>query len=168
MIQQISELTTDQAQRALLLFYSMLSDNFWDGEARPTDMDIEDLAIDLQNNAPEEVQVLLTKILLDDDKGGKAEISKIILQSFYQQEPLNRYVEDAVIRATEPQMCPIPLIIGATIVVLAAIPTEIHRDEKSGQWDVKFRNLETISDSVTKLTEFVKALPPGLLLKLCS
>jgi hypothetical protein len=157
MSQLIDELTPEQEQQAIIIFYSKLPRELWENGEKPSSISIEATADELQENVSEEFKPLISDLYLKGNVEIKAEASKALLERFYGQEPLRPYVEDAARMAKEPQMAPIPVIIGAYIVILAAIPSEIYWDD-NGKPHVKFGHLKDAAVLVEKLTEFAKAL----------
>jgi len=157
MKQQIASLTIEQAQRALLLFYDLLPDEFWEGRIKPSVAEIEASADEIQDNAPSEIQRFFSALNTEGNGVKKGEMARLLLQNFSQYEPLQPYVDQAVTLSAEPHMAPIPVIIGAYIVILAALPTKI--EAKKGKLNIEFGNFEKIPKLVEKLTEFVKVLP---------
>jgi len=154
MTQQISSLTVEQAQRALLLFYDMLPNELWEGQTKLSVAEIEALADELQDSAPTEIQPIINTLLTGDDKAVKGEAAKMLLQELWQYELLRPYVEQAVTRAEEPHMAPIPIVIGAFIIVLAVLPGEIPT--KYGP--IKFGHLEDAAKLIGELRKFVMPL----------
>lgn len=154
MTQQISSLTVEQAQRALLLFYDMLPNELWEGQTKLSVAEIEALADELQESAPIEIQPIINTLLTGDDKAVNGEAAKMLLQELWQFELLRPYVEQAVTRAEEPHMAPIPIVIGAFIIVLAVLPREIPT--KYGP--IKLGHLEDAAKLIGELTKFVMPL----------
>lgn len=157
MKEQIASLTSEQAQEALSLFYDMLPNELWEGP-KPSSMDIKIWAEDLQEEAPPEIQPFLTTLFNKPDWDNRGEIAKILLDKFAEYQLLLPYIEKAVARAAEAHMAPVPVIIGALVVVLAVIPKEI----KTEKVHIKFGHLEEAAKFIDKLTEFVNVLPAKL------
>ncbi|KYK36386.1 MAG: hypothetical protein HXS46_13040 [Theionarchaea archaeon] len=157
MKEQISSLTSEQAQRALLLFYEKVRDEIWEG-SKPSPADIKFWSEELQEEAPPDTRPFLATLLYESDQYFRGEVAKILLIKFAEDESLLPNVEDAVSRATEPYMAPLPIIMGAVIVALAVVPKEIKTDKVH----IKFGQLEEASKFIEKLTEFINSLPDRL------
>jgi hypothetical protein len=165
MTEKIAGLTPEQAQRALLLFYDSLPNEFWEGGRKPSTTEIEAAADNLQDNLTGEMQPAFDALMGKGNEAVKGETVKILLDLYWQHEPLQPYVEQAATKATEP-MAPIPIIIGAMIVVLATIPEiEVKKDGKKKQVTIKWNPAAQIGNLVGKFAELLKALPQAMLEK---
>lgn len=159
MEQSIASLSPEQAQRALMIFYDLLPGDFWEGGAKPSAADIEATAEELKDDAPEDVRPVVDALLAGGGEEGKGEVAKAVLSMFYEQEPLRGVVEQAAKQAQQPHMAPIPLIIGAVIVILAALPREVDWKNKKyvgGQ-------LGEAALLIKGLADFARSLPSGLI-----
>ena len=157
MKEQITSLTPEQAQRALLLFYEISPDDLWEGR-KPSQIDIKAWVEELQEEAPIEIQPFLTTLLNEPDQLHRGEIAKILLSNFAEYPSFLPHVEKAVTRATEPCMVPLPLVMGALILALAVLPREIQTEKVH----IKIGHLKEAAEFVGKLIEFVNALPSKL------
>jgi hypothetical protein len=139
--QQISDLSQNQAQQAVLNLYELLPDNLWiDSTKWPLD-DMEIRAALLQNRSPESAQPLLSGLIEPGNEQLKAEMSKGLLLELASADVTATYVRSAVEAAQEPDMFIIPLLIGAVIVFLALVPTKI--ETKNFTYEAK--NLEQVA-----------------------
>lgn len=155
MEQSIASLSPEQAQRALIIFYDLLPDNFWEGGIKPLPARIESTSERLHSDAPEDLQPVLEALLVEGREEEKGAAAKTVLSLFYDQESLRGFIEQAAKQAQEPHMAPIPLIIGAVIVLLAALPKDV--DTKQGRW--KFGHLKDMSVLMKEFAKFAGKLP---------
>ena len=158
MEQLIASLSPEQAQRALMIFYDLLPGDFWEGGRKPSTAKIESTVEQLQEDATEDVQPVIAALLAEGGEEEKGEAAKAVLGIFYEQESLRGFVEQATQQAQQPHMAPIPLIIGAVIVLLAALPKDV--DRKQGKW--KFGHLRDAAALVKELANFVGKLPADI------
>ena len=133
MEQSIASLSHEQAQRALMIFYDLLPRDFWEGGKKPSAVKLKHTAKKLQDDAPDDVRPVVDVLLAEGREEEKGEAAKAVLSIFYEQESLRGFVEQATQQAQQPHMAPIPLIIGAVIVILAALPKKI--DWKNKQYE---------------------------------
>lgn len=159
MDQSIASLSHEQAQRALMIFYDLLPGDFWEGGKKPSAVKLKYTAEKLQDQAPEDVRPVVDALLAEGREEEKGEAAKAVLTIFYEQESLRGYVEKATQQAQQPHMAPIPLIIGAVIVILAALPKEI--DRKKGT--MKFGHLREAAVLVKEFAQFAGKLPAEVL-----
>ena len=129
MEQSIASLSPEQAQRALVIFYDLLPADFWEGGTKPSAARLESTAERVQENAPEDVRPVVDALLAEGNEEEKGEVAKALLGTFYGREDLRGFVEQATRQARQPHMAPIPLIVGAVIVLLAALPKEVNWKE---------------------------------------
>jgi hypothetical protein len=155
MEQSIASLSPEQAQRALMIFYDLLPGDFWEGGTKPSAAKLESTAERLLDDAPEDVQSVVDVLLAEGGEEEKGEAAKAVLSIFYEQDELRGFVEQATQQAQQPHMAPIPLIIGAVIVILAALPKEV--DKKKGKW--KFGHLRDAAALMKEFATFVGKLP---------
>lgn len=151
----IASLSPEQAQRTLMIFYDLLPGDYWEGGKKPSSAKIESTAERLQDNAPEDVQPVVAALLAEGGEEEKGEAAKAVLSIFYEHESLRGFVEQAAQEAQQPHMAPIPLIIGAVIVILAALPKDV--DTKKGQW--KFGHLKDAAVLMKEFAKFAGKLP---------
>lgn len=155
MEQSIASLTPEQAQRALMNFYDLLPADFWEGGAKPSAARLESTAEQLQEEAPEDLRPVVDGLLAEGNEEEKGEVAKAVLAAFHEQDELRGLVEQAARQAQQPHMAPLPLIVGAVIVLLAALPKEVDFKEKKG----KFGHLRDAAALVKELAEFAGKLP---------
>lgn len=155
MEQSIASLSPEQAQHALIIFYDLLPGDFWEGGAKPSAAKLESAAERLQGAAPEDIRPIVDGLLAGGSEEEKGEVAKAVLGTFYEQDELRGFVEQATQQARQPHMAPIPLIIGAVIVLLAALPKEVNLKEK--KW--KIGHLRDAAALVKELAEFAGKLP---------
>jgi hypothetical protein len=139
--QQISDLSQNQAQQAVLNLYELLPDNLWIDSAKWPLEDMEIRAALLQNRSPESAQPLLSGLIEPGNEQLKAEMAKALLLELASADVTATYVRSAVEAAQEPDMFIIPLLIGAVIVFLALVPTKI--ETKNFTYEAK--NLEQVA-----------------------
>jgi len=155
MDQSIASLSSEQALRALIVFYDLLPAESWEGGAKPSAARLESAAERLQDDAPDNVRPVVDALLAQGNEEEKGEMAKAVLAAFHGQEELRAYVEQATEQARQPHMAPIPLIVGAVIVILAALPKEVDMKEK--KWT--FGHLRDAAALVEKLAEFAGKVP---------
>jgi hypothetical protein len=155
MEQVITQLSPEQAQRALMIFYDLLPGDFWEGGVKPSVAKLEATAEQLQEDAPDDVRPVVEAMLAEGSEEEKGEAAKAVLGMFYEQEELRGYVEQATEQAQQPHMAPIPLIIGAVIIFLGAVPKEIKWKGGGIKWDV--------AGLMNGLANFVGKLPAKFL-----
>ena len=151
MEQSIAALSPEQAQHALMIFYDLLPDEFWEDGKKPSAAKMKFTAEQLQEAAPEDLQPVVSALLAEGGEEGKGEAAKTVLEMFYEQDSLRGYVEQAAEQAREPHMAPIPLIIGAVIVILAVVPKEIKWKGGHYQGHDPARLVESLATFVSKL-----------------
>ena len=155
MEQSIASLSAEQAQRALMNFYDLLPGDFWEGGTKPSAARLESAAEQLQEEAPEDVRPVVEGLLAEGNEEEKGEVAKAVLATFYEQEELRGFVEQAARQAQQPHMAPLPLLVGAVIVLLAALPKDV--DLKGKKW--KFGHLRDAAALVKELAGFAGKLP---------
>lgn len=139
--QQIADLSSIQAQQAVLNLYELLPDELW---IDSTKWPLEDMAIRaaiLQDSSPESAQPLLSGLIEPGNEQLKAEMSKVLLLELASTDVAVTYVRTAVEAALEPDMFIIPLLVGAVIVFLALVPTKI--EIKNFRYEAK--NMEQVA-----------------------
>lgn len=155
MEQSIASLSPEQAQRALMNFYDLLPADFWEGGSKPSAAKLESAAEQVQEEASEDVRPVVDGLLAEGNEEEKGEVAKAVLAAFHEREELRGFVEQAARQAQQPHMAPIPLIVGAVIVLLAALPKDV--DLKGKKW--KFGHLRDAAALVKELAEFAGKLP---------
>lgn len=155
MEQSIASLSPEQAQRALMIFYDLVPGDFWEGGKKPSAVKLKYTAEKLQDDAPEDVRPVVNTLLAEGGEEEKGAAAKAVLSICYEQESLRGFVEQATEQAQQPHMAPIPLIIGAVIVILAALPKEV--DKKKGT--VKFGHLREAAVLMKEFAQFAAKLP---------
>jgi hypothetical protein len=154
MDQSITSLSPEQAQRALMIFYDLLPDHFWEGGQKPSAAEIGATAEELQENAPPDIKPLVDVLLAEDGEVEKGEAAKILLDIFYNQDSLRSLVAQATEQARQPHMAPIPLIVGAVVVLLSGVRVKV------GQKGVEVH--VGITENVQSLVAGVKSLAEKL------
>lgn len=119
MNEQISTLTPEQAQKAVLIFYDLVPDSMWSDEIKLSSRDVEAFVDDILKTAPDDVRQILNALMSDENDETKGTVSRNLLQELYEYHDLQPYVHKAVSKALEPTMAPIPLFIGAYIIAMA-------------------------------------------------
>ena len=155
MEQSIASLSTEQAQRALMIFFDLLPADSWEGGTRPSAAKLEAAAERLQEDAPDEVRPVVEALLAEGHEEEKGEAARAVLATFGGREELRPFVEQATRQAREPHMSPLPLIVGAVIVLLAALPKELDFKEK--KW--KFGHLRDAGALVKEFAGLAAKLP---------
>jgi hypothetical protein len=154
MLPQIDALTPEQAQRALLLFFDTTC------EEKPPVAEIKGWADELEQEAPADVRPLLKELQERGNDAIKGEAARYLLKVFGEQEPFAPTVEEAVRRALEPRMVPIPLVIGAYIVVMAAWSADIDL-EIPGKLRLKYKS--KAPKLIAGIAKLAKAIPRKVL-----
>lgn len=116
----IQSLTSDQAQKALLEFYYLMPIDNWSGGRKPSSLEIEMIADEIQEESASDVKPLLAALRSGDSRK-KGEFSKILLQELCEYADLQPLVYLAVSKAAEPTMAPPLIIVGAFLVAFAAL-----------------------------------------------
>ena len=174
MMEQIHSLTAQQAQRALLSFYDLLPEEFWEGAGKPSSVELKASVEDAQEEAPAEIGSLIGSLLSKEGQELKGALAKTLLDRFATYSPLRVYIEQALEDAIKPHMAPVSLIIGAVLVALGALTfdagkTETQHDDGSGEktitaeWHVRF-NLDKLAGVIGSLAQLAKSLPKELLI----
>jgi hypothetical protein len=167
MNEKISSLTPEQAQRAVLTFFDLLPAELWQDRTKPSVARLETLADRMDENAPEEIRSALKVLRGEEDVECKGEVAKIILESFWQQDALRPYVEQALAKMAEPHMVIDPISIGIIITVLAVLSSKYHKKTTDKNGRTSELSLEGGAPKLIEaFTGFVKALPKKLLEKL--
>ena len=162
MEQAIASLSPEQAQRALMIFYDLLPDDFWEGGQKPSAAEIGATAEELQEEAPADVKPLVDAMLTEGGEVEKGEAAKVLLGLFYEQDSLRSFVEQAVEQAQQPHMSPIPLIIGAVVVLLSGVRFKAGR--KGVELNIGVTgNVKSLVDGIKSLAD---KLPTEVLKKI--
>jgi hypothetical protein len=159
--EQIDNLSLDQAQKAILNFYELLPQDWWAEKKKWATANIEIRASMVQQKAPTEIQPILSNLTNPGNELLKAAMAKTLLFEFSQYEETQPYVKQAVTNAREPQMLPIPIFIGAVLIVLALLPTKI----KTEKVDKEFGNLKELASLAGSLKDIVDKFDLGKYLK---
>lgn len=150
MHEKVASLSTEQAQRALLLFYDLLPAGSWQ-DGKPSEARVEALTDELREDGPPEAQALLAKLDESDDPRIAAEVARVLLNQFADQPATRPYVETAVERAGEPHLMLIEtVVLIGVLAVLSGIDYDKPPFAFKGQ----------------RVVELVKALPSSLGLSL--
>lgn len=156
-----SDLSPETAQRAVMVLLDLLPAEFWEDGVKPALAELEALAGELSGQAPAPLKPVLEAVLTPGDSPVKGELARLALAEFSRHDVLRPYVYQAVTTAQRAHMAPLPLIIGAVIVTLAALPTEIKVEK--GKVVIRWGNLEKVGEILKQLAELVKHLPPEVL-----
>lgn len=159
MEQSIASLSPEQAQHALMIFYDLLPDDLWEGGKRPSAAELKFTAEQLQEDAPDDARPVVNALLDEGSEAGKGEAAKTVLGMLYEQESLRGFVEQAAQQAKQPHLAPIPLIIGAVIVLLAGVRVRVGPKGVDVQIAIP-ENVKAIVDGVKSLS---KNLPDDVL-----
>ena len=142
-----SALSSEQAQRALLLFYDLLPAEVWEGE-KPSEARVEALTDELREDGPPEAQKFIEGLDETDDPEKLGEVARVLLSQFADNPTTRPLVETAIERTSQPHLMFIePLILVGVLAVLSSCRLE------EGKFSFDGRNV----------VELVKALPSGLL-----
>ena len=152
MAEPISSLTSERAQRALVMFYDLVPISMWKDGKRPPVGDVEALMSDLQKGAPADMQPLLAELSAQNGEAIKGEMAKFLLQRFSEYEPLRPYVEEAVAHSAGPRMALIPLIITALMVAMLCLEVK-HREDGHLQIDWNPRNVVELAGHLADLAK---------------
>jgi hypothetical protein len=155
LIDQIAQLSPNQAQEAIQLFYKLMPQSWWADQERMSQEDIDYQAKMIQQHATEEVNALLKALLSPGNMALKGEIARGLLRDFAGQEPLIPYLEQAVEMAREPDMFVVET--GTLLIILALLPTAIHVEKNKDGWkvDIDFENLKALS-GISGMVDTVK------------
>lgn len=152
---KITSMTTEQALRAILLFYDLLPHEMWEDQTRPSLARMEALSDRLEESAPNEIKPVINSLLAEGNLDSKGELAKVLLHTFSQQDALRPYVEQAVAHSAEPHMEPALMGIGIVLLGLALLSHDVDWGE--------LHITSHVPELVEKLTGLVKALPSELL-----
>ncbi|MDT0641396.1 hypothetical protein RM553_01000 [Zunongwangia sp. F363] len=156
MKEKIESLTDEQAQHALLRFYELLPEEFWQG-SRLTFGDFEFWQEEIQEAATPEIQPFLKAVEDEADPSARGETSRLVLKQMAAHKDFQPYLEQAVEEAKIPHMAPIPEIIIAATIVLAAMPKEIEWNNSAGnQLKIKLGHLDSAAEFIKSITSFLK------------
>jgi uncharacterized membrane protein (GlpM family) len=159
---EIDQLSDEQAQHSLIIFYSSLPETLWEENSKPKQAELESFAFELQDESHDDAQAFLEKISNRNEDELRGSLSKYILNNLSDIDSLKPLIDNAAIKAKEPHMAAIPLIpLFALIAFLAVAPKEINRDDK-GNISAKFGHLDDGAKFVSSMTDFVKSLPESL------
>ena len=156
MKEEINSLTDEQAQHALLRFYELLPEELWDGQ-KFTFGDLEFWQEEIDSTATAEIQPFLTAVEDESNPSARGQTARVLLLQMEQHETFHPYVKQAVEAAKIPHMSPIPEIIIAATVVLAAMPREIEYTNAAGNpVKIKFGQLDSAAEFIKSITGFLK------------
>jgi len=154
---QIGELTSEQAQQAILNLYDELPDTLWLDKSK---WDLEDFSVraqQLELASPASLRPALQEVMGPGNEELKGELAKIVLVEFASLDETSEYVRSAVRAAREPDMIVPLLIIGAVLIVLAVLPTKV----KTKNFTVEFGNLQSVAELTKGLSDIMDKLKPG-------
>ena len=156
MNERIETLTDKQAQHALLRFYELLPPDLWAGQKLSFN-DLEFWQEEIDDAATPEIQPFLEAVEDDSNESARGETARVLLTQFAAYEPLRSYVEQAVEEAEAPQMVPLPVVVIAATVVLAAMPKEIEYTDSAGHpVKIKLGQLDSAAAFVSSIADFLK------------
>ena len=156
MKEKISLLTDEQAQRALLRFYELMPEALWQG-SKFTYGDLEFWQEEIESAATPEIQNFLRAVEDESDPSARAEIARLLLAQMEGHESFQSYLEQAVEEARVPHMSPIPEIIIAATIVLAAMPKEIEFTNSAGNpVRIKLGQLDSAAEFIKSIGSFLK------------
>ena len=151
---EIAALTSEQALRAIEVFYALLPPEMWRDQAKPSMARGEVLAARLQENAPGDTKPFVTLLIAQGNIEGKGEVAKTFLSLFARQEALRHYVKQSIAQSKEPRMMdPISLSIGAVLVLAL-----LSQDVDAGKLHTKTH----VPEMLEQLAKVLKALPQGI------
>jgi hypothetical protein len=159
----IDSMTTKQAQQAILKFYELMP-----MKKKPTTVGIEARVVQLQENAPDDTQPLLTRLAVGNENADdelRGTLAKALLHTFNGPDYalFHQSVHDTVEDALKPDMSIILTSIGAYLIVIALIPTKVQISKEKGI-NLEFDNLKHYATLADDLKEILnKLLPSGLL-----
>ena len=154
---QIGELTSEQAQQAVVNLYDELPDELWLNQSK---WDLEDFPVraeQLEFSSPTSLRPALQEVMGPGNDELKGELAKIVLVEFASLDETSEYVRSAVRAAREPDMIVPLLIIGAVLIVLAVLPTKV----KTKNFTVEFGNLQSVAELTKGLSDIMDKLKPG-------
>jgi hypothetical protein len=151
---QIAGLSAAQAQQAILAFYNALPADLWPGQRKWPLSDFRVRASLVEAESPDNVKPVLQELISPENPEAKGELSRAVLLALAGEEPVRRYVAEAVEEAQEPDMLPIPLIIGAVLVFIAIIPGHI----KTKNIEIDFPNGQAIVNAIVSLAPSLNKL----------
>ncbi len=154
----LDQLSSTQAQRALLAFYDLLPGSMWPAGRKPSAAELEAASEDVQDAATGPTARVVEALLADGNDALKGEAARNLLRQFQEVEELRPLIDQAIIRAREPDMA-IPLLVGVFVVGLAILP---KIDYKKPPFHITFDPAKNAGALVGKLTELVKALPAAV------
>lgn len=160
----IDELTAEQAQSALLKFYEVLPADLW-GDEKPTWVALEGLVQDVEDEAAPDLRHDIEAVRANTDPNTRGALARFLLQQLEAVEAFRPFVAMAVESALAPRMVPIPLVIGAVIVVVAALP-KVTATDKSGRARIEIDATGNLVRLVEALRDFVKEVPKELVVGL--
>jgi hypothetical protein len=124
LIEQIAQLSPEQAQRAALTVYDELPAEALAGDEKWPLEDLTVRATMLSASAPEDVRGAIDELLGPQDSPLKGELATAVLAQLAAAPATAPLVEEAVAAVRTPDMLPIPLIVGAVLIYLARIKTK--------------------------------------------
>ena len=172
--ERITGLTTKQAVRAISLFYDDLPSDLWEGGRKPPMARVETLSRQVSERAPADVQPFVNALLADDENPARGELCKLLLRQFAAEPRLRPHVERALSLAEQPVMALDPVTIGAVLLLLTALSTEVSVSTKESTAEGKTEKERQISiknrapELITSLAEAVKALPQSIVQSIAS
>ncbi len=164
MATRLSSLTDEQAQSALLKFYELLPAELW-GDEKPSWVALEGLVQDLADEADDVVRHDIQAVRATTDSKRRGELARFLLERLEEVDAFRPIVESAVEFSLAPRMVPIPLVIGAVIVIAAALP-KVTATDKTGRTTIEIDTTGNLVKLVDALRAFVKEVPKELVVGL--
>lgn len=162
----INSLTPVQAQRALMIFSELLPDDLWEGGSKPSTARIEMTAETIQDDALPETQPLVNALTAEGNDEEKGAVAKALLTAFREDESLAGFVDEAVTKAQQPHMAPLPIIVGAVAIIL--ISGIRFEKDKQGRTQFKFDGVASVKGLSNGIATIAKHLPKPALEKYLS
>lgn len=165
LIDQIAQLSPDQAQEAIHLFYQLLPANWWTDQEKMSQDDIDFQTRKILQHATDDVKPFLQALVRPDNQELKGDIARELLRGFAAYEPLQSCLEQAVEMAYEPDMFVIET--GTLLIILALLPTALDIKKTEDGWEVHIRSenlkaLSGLSDIAQTIKQTLgKNLPPS-------
>ena len=150
---EISSLSAEQAQRALLIFYDTLPALSWARGQKPASANLRALSERLEEQAPSEVHQLIQELRAEHNAEIKGDVAKAILLQLAANEMAWPYVEQAVSQSIAAHMT----ILRDIVVCMIALAA-LSQDIKTKSFEIHGRGPELVQ----QLTQFVKALPGSI------
>jgi hypothetical protein len=150
---EISSLSTEQAQRALLIFYDSLPAHSWARGQKPAAANLLALAERLEQQAPSEVNQFIKELGNEQNAELKGAVAKAILLQLAANDMARPYVAQAISQSIAAHMNILRDVVFCMIALAA-----LSQDIKTQSFEIHGRAPELVQ----QLTQFVKALPSSV------